>query len=245
MRNNHFIKTQIVLAALVATVIAPVSIFAQQRTAARTATSIKDSDIYVPDAVLEPSLTKKEASELLKDYIAAFGNSDMPKSYAAFAKEPEKYKRIGGRQLKSCLGNLFNYIFDTTIKPDSSGRNAVNPELMEVTEATEAWFRALYNKALELNEPATMMDKAIRTQNATLYTQATKAYADKFEELNKFAKKPERLDAATLKRLTETNKARRKKEYIALRKQQIIEEEAAAKRALEEEMKKAASSKNK
>ena len=54
MRNNHFFKTQIVMAAIVATVIAPFCAFSQQKTAART-TTIKDSDIYVPDKVLEPS----------------------------------------------------------------------------------------------------------------------------------------------------------------------------------------------
>ena len=242
MRNNHFFKTQILLAALAAAVIAPISAFTQQRPAARTST-IKDSDIYVPEKVLEPSLTKKEASDLLKEYIAAFGDSDMPRSYEAFAKDPDKYKRIGSRQLKSSLGNLYNYIFDASLRKKESDPAPVNPELMEVTEATEGWFRKLYNQALELNEPAAMMDKAIRLKNATMYTQATKAYADKLDELNKFVKKPERLDAAALKRLTEANRARRKAVYLELRKQQLLEQEAAAKAALEEEMKKAKSSK--
>ena len=242
MRNNHFFKTQILLAALAAAVIAPISAFTQQRPAARTST-IKDSDIYVPEKVLEPSLTKKEASDLLKEYIAAFGDSDMPRSYEAFAKDPDKYTRIGSRQLKSSLGNLYNYIFDASLRKKESDPAPVNPELMEVTEATEGWFRKLYNQALELNEPAAMMDKAIRLKNATMYTQATKAYADKLDELNKFVKKPERLDAAALKRLTEANRARRKAVYLELRKQQLLEQEAAAKAALEEEMKKAKSSK--
>ena len=116
---------------------------------------------------------------------------------------------------------------------------------MEVTEATEAWFKKLYNKALELNEPAEMMDKAIRLKNANLYTQATKLYAERLDELNKFVKKPERLDAAKLQALIEANKARRKAEYIAMRKKQIIEQEEAARKALEEETKKAAASKKK
>ena len=231
MRNNHFFKTQILLAALAATLIAPVCAFAQQKPAART-TAIKDSDIYVPDSVLEPSYTKKDASEMLKECIAAFGDSDMPRTYEAFAREPDKYKRIGTRQLQSAMGNLYNYVHD--------------PEIQEVTGVTDGWLKSLYNKALELKEPAALMDKAIRTKNAAMYTQATKGYAEKFDELNKFAKKtPERLSAEAHKRLTEANKAQRKKNYIALRKQQILEQEAAAKKALEEDLKKASGSRNK
>ena len=230
MRNNHFFKTQILLAALAATLIAPICAFSQQKPAARTAASIKDSDIYVPDKVLEPSYTKKDASDLLKEYIAAFGDSDMPKSYEAFAKEPDKYKRIGTRQLKSAMVNLYNYVKD--------------PELQEVTGASDAWFKNLYNKALELNEPAELMDKAIRLKNATMYTQATKLYAEKYDELNKFVKKgPERLSPEKLKQITEANKAKRRAEYIALRKKQIIEQEEAARKALEEELKAAGAKK--
>jgi len=225
MRNNHFFKTQIVMAAIVATVIAPFCAFSQQKTAART-TTIKDSDIYVPDKVLEPSYTKKDASDMLKEYIAAFGDCDMPNSYAVFAKNPDKYKRIGTRQLQSAMGNLYNYVHD--------------PEIQEVTGATDAWFRALYNKALELKEPAELMDKAIRLKSETMYTQAAKAYAEKLDELNKFAKKgAERLSAEQLKKIVEANKAKRKAEYIAQRKKQILEQEAAAKKDLEEELKKA------
>ena len=243
MRNNHFFKTQILLAALAAAVIAPICAFAQQKPAARTAASIKDSDIYVPDSVLEPSFTKKEASDMLKEYIAAFGDTDMPRTYEAFAKDPDKYKRIGTRPMKSALVNLYNYIFDTTVKANGSKTTEVSSELMEVTEASEAWFKNLYNKALELNEPAELMDKAIRLKNASMYTQATKLYADRYDELNKFVKKPERLDAARLTRLKETNKARRKAEYIALRKKQILEQEEAARKALEEELKAAGAKK--
>jgi len=245
MRNNHFFKTQILLAALAAAVIAPIFAFAQQKPAARTAASIKDSDIYVPNSVLEPPFTKKEASDILKEYIDAFGDSDMPRSYEAFARDPDKYKRIGSRQLKSAMVNLYNYIFDVSFRKKGSDTIPVSPDLMEVTEATEAWFKKLYNKALELNEPAEMMDKAIRLKNANLYTQATKLYAERLDELNKFAKKPERLDAAKLQTLTESNKARRKAEYIAMRKKQILEQEEAARKALEEETKKAAASKKK
>jgi hypothetical protein len=245
MRNNHFFKTQILLAALAAAVIAPICAFSQQKPAARTAASIKDSDIYVPDKVLEPSYTKKEASDLLKECIAAFGDSDMPNSYDVFAKNPDKYKRIGTRQLKSALVTLYNYIFDTTVKSNGSKTSQVSPELMEVTEASDAWFKNLYNKALELNEPAELMDKAIRQKNATMYTQAKKAYDAKCDELNKFVKKPERLDAAKLKQLAEANKAKRKAEYIALRKKQILEQEELARKALEEELKQASGSKKK
>ena len=243
MRNNHFFKTQLLLAALAATLIAPVSVFTQQKTAARTAASIKDSDIYVPEKVLEPSYTKKEASDLLKEYIDAFGDSDMPRTYEAFARDPDKYKRIGTRQLKASLGNLYNYIFDSTAKAGSSGAVPVSAELMEVTEAKDTWFRNLYNKALELNESAKMMDNAIRLKNATMYTQATKAYTEKLDELEKFAKKPERLDNAALARLKEANRAKRKADYIAQRKQQILEQEAAAKQALDEELKRSSSKK--
>ena len=232
MRNNHFFKTQILLAALAAAVIAPICAFAQQKPAARTAASIKDSDIYVPDKVLEPPYTRKEASDLLKEYIAAFGDSDMPNSYEVFAKNPDKYKRIGSRQLKSAMVNLYGYVKDSDIQ--------------EVTEATDNWFKNLYNKALELNEPAKMMDNAIRLKNATMYTQATKAYAEKYDELKAFVRKsPERLSAEQLKKITEANKARRKAEYIALRKKQILEQEEAARKAIEEETKKAAASSKK
>ena len=224
MRNNHFFKTQLLLAALAATLLIPVSTFSQQRSSSKT-TTIKDSDIYVPDKVLEPSYTKKEASDLLKEYIAAFGDSDMPESYEVFARDPDKYKRIGTRQLQAAMGNLYNYVHD--------------PDIQEVTGYKDSWFRALYNKALELKEPAALMDKAIRLKNATLYTQAAQAYAAKYDELQRFSKKPERLSAEQLRRLTEANKAKRRAEYIALRKQQILDQEAAAKKAAEDEMKKA------
>ena len=230
MRNNHFFKTQILLAALAAAVIAPFCAFSQQKTAARTAASIKDSDIYVPDKVLEPSYSRKEASDMLKECIAAFGDTDMPNSYEVFAKDPNKYKRIGTRQLQSAMGNLYNYVHD--------------PEIQEVTGVTDGWLKSLYNKALELKEPAELMDKAIRLKNATLYAQATKGYAEKYDELQKFVKKtPDRLSAEALKRITDANKAKRKADFIALRKKQIIEQEAAAKKALEEELKKASGSK--
>ena len=226
MRNNHFFKTQILLAALAAAVIAPFCAYAQQKTSARTATTIKDSDIYVPDKVLEPSYTRKDASDMLKECIAAFGDSDMPNSYEVFAKDPNKYKRIGTRQLQSAMGNLYNYVHD--------------PEIQEVTGVTDGWIKSLYNKALELKEPAELMDKAIRLKNATMYAQATKGYAEKYDELQKFVKKtPDRLSAEALKRITDANKAKRKADFIALRKKQIIEQEAAAKKALEEELKKA------
>ena len=230
MRNNHFFKTQILLAALAAAVIAPFCAFSQQKTAARTAATIKDSDIYVPDKVLEPSYTRKEASDMLKECIAAFGDTDMPRSYEVFAKDPDKYKRIGTRQLQSAMGNLYTYVHD--------------PEIQEVTGVTEGWLKALYNEALELKEPAEKMDKAIRAKNATLYTQATTGYAEKYDELQKFVRKtPDRLSAEALKKLTDANKAKRKADFIALRKKQILEQEAAAKKALDEELKKASGSK--
>ena len=232
MRNNHFFKTQLLLAALAATLLVPVSTFAQQRTATSKTTTIKDSDIYVPEKVLEPSYTKKEAAELLKQYVAAFGDSDMPRTYEAFAKEPEKFKRIGTRQLQAAMGNLYNFVKD--------------PDLQEVTEVADKWYKDLYNKALELKEPAALMDKAIRLQNASMYTQATKDYAAKYDELKKYADgKRTRIDSATLAKIKESNKAKRKAEYIALRKKEIMEAEAAAKKAVEEELKKQSASKKK
>lgn len=229
MRNNHFFKTQILLAALAAAVIAPIFAFSQQRGSART-TTIKDSDIYVPDRVLEPSYTKKDASDMLKEYIAAFGDSDMPTSYEVFAKNPEKYKRIGTRQLQAAMGNLYNYVHD--------------PEIQEVTGVSDTWLRALYNKALELKEPAALMDKAIRLKNASMYAEAAKGYTEKYDELQKFVKKtPERLSAEQLKKITDANKAKRRAEYLELRKKQILEQEAAAKKA-QDDLKKA-SGKNK
>jgi len=231
MRNNHFFKTQLLLAALAATLLVPVSTFAQQKTAART-TTIKDSDIYVPDKVLEPSFTKKEAAEFLKQYVEAFGDSDMPRTYEAFAKEPEKFKRIGTRQLQAAMGNLYNFVKD--------------PELQEVTEVSDKWYKDLYNKALELKEPAAQMDKAIRTRSAALYAQARKDYDAKFDELKKFAdKKGTRIDSAALAKIKEANRAKRKAEYIAIRKQQIMEAEEAARKAAEEEIKKQTASKKK
>lgn len=232
MRNNHFFKTQLLLAALAATLLIPVSAFAQQRTATSKTTTIKDSDIYVPDKVLEPSYTKKEAAELLKQYIAAFGDSDMPRTYEAFAKEPEKFKRIGTRQLQAAMGNLFNFVKD--------------PDLLEVTEVAEKWYKDLYNKALELKEPAALMDKAIRMQNASMYTQATKDYAAKYDELRKFAdKKGPRIDAATLAKIKETNREKRKRDYIDQRKKELMEADAAAKKDLEDLQKKQPASKKK
>ena len=232
MRNNHFFKTQLLLAALAATLLVPVSTFAQQRTAASKTTTIKDSDIYVPEKVLEPSYTKKEAAELLKQYIAAFGDSDMPRTYEAFAKEPEKFKRIGTRQLQAAMGNLFNFVKD--------------PDLLEVTEVAEKWYKDLYNKALELKEPAALMDKAIRLQNASMYTQATKDYAAKYDELKKYAdKKGTRIDAATLAKIKEANREKRKRDYIDQRKKELMEADAAAKKDLEEMQKKQSASKKK
>ncbi len=230
MRNNHFFKTQILLAAIAAAVIAPFCAFSQQKTAPRTAASIKDSDIYVPDKALEPSYTRKEASDILKEYIAAFGDTDMPRTYEVFARNPEKYKRIGSRQIKSAMANLYSYVKDS--------------EIQEVTEATDTWFKNLYNKALELNEPAKMMDNAIRLKNAKMYEQAKTLYDEKLNELNKFVKKtPDRLSTAELKKITDANRAKRRAEYIALRKKQIIEQEEAARKALEEENKAAGSKK--
>ena len=232
MRNNHFFKTQLLLAALAATLLVPVSTFAQQRTASSKTTTIKDSDIYVPEKVLEPSYTKKEAAELLKQYIAAFGDSDMPRTYEAFAKEPEKFKRIGTRQLQAAMGNLYNFVKD--------------PELQEVTEVADKWYKDLYNKALELKEPAALMDKAIRLQNASMYTQATKDYAAKYDELKKYADgKRTRIDSATLAKLKEANKEKRRRDYLDLRKKEIMEKDAAAKKELEELQKKQSASKKK
>ena len=233
MRNNHFFKTQLVLAALAAALIAPVSVFAQQKTAARTTTTIKDSDIYVPDKVLEPSYTRKEAEELLKQYIEAFGDSDMPRTYEAFAKEPDKYvRRIGTRQLQGHMSGLYNFVKD--------------PEIQEVTEVSDKWYNELYNKALTLKEPAALMDKAIRLKSASMYAQATKEYAEKYEELKKFAaKKGTRIDAATHKKMVEANRAKRKAEYIALRKKEMMEADAAAKQELEEMKKQSSSNKKK
>ena len=232
MRNNHFFKTQLLLAALAATLLIPVSTLAQQRSATSKTTTIKDSDIYVPDKVLEPPYTKKEAAELLKQYIAAFGDSDMPRTYEAFAKEPEKFKRIGTRQLQAAMGNLFNFVKD--------------PDLLEVTEVAEKWYKDLYNKALELKEPAALMDKAIRLQNASMYTQATKDYAAKYDELKKYAdKKGTRIDAATLAKIKEANREKRKRDYIDQRKKELMEADAAAKKDLEEMQKKQSASKKK
>lgn len=222
MRNNHFFKTQLLMAALAAAVLAPVFAFSQQKAATRT---IKDSDIFVPDAVLQPAYNKKDASDMLKECIAAFSDSNMPVSYEVFARNPDKYKRIGAFHLKSNLNNLYSLIHD--------------PDFQEVTGVTGDWIKNLYAKARELEAPADLMDKAISRKSAALYTQAAKGYAEKYEELDKFMRKPDRLDSAALKKLADANKAKRKADYIALRKKQILEKEAAEKKALEEELKKA------
>ena len=232
MRNNHFFKTQLLLAALAATLLVPVSTFAQQRTATSKTTTIKDSDIYVPDKVLEPAYTRKEATELLKQYVAAFGDSDMPRTYEAFAKDPDSFRRIGTRQLQAAMSNLYDFVKD--------------PDLQEVTEVSDKWYKELYNKALELKEPAALMDKAIRLRSASMYTQATKEYTDKFEELKKFAdKKGTRIDSATLAKLKEANRAKRKADYIALRKKEMMEADEAARKDLEAAQKKQSASKKK
>ena len=222
MRNNHFFKTQLLMAALAAAVLAPVFAFSQQKAATRT---IKDSEIFVPDAILQPSYTKKDASDLLKECIAAFKDSDMPTSYEVFAKNPDKYKRVGAFQLKANLNSLYSLIND--------------PDFQEVTGVTDTWIKNLYAKAREMEAPAALMDKAISLKNASMYTQAAKGYAEKFEEMEKFARKPDRLDSAQLKKIVDANKAKRKADYIAMRKKQILEKEAAAKKALDEELKKA------
>ena len=221
MRNNHFFKTQLLMAALAAAVFAPVLAFSQQK-AART---IKDSEIFVPDSVLQPAYNKKDASDMLKECIAAFSDSDMPVSYEVFARNPDKYKRIGAFHLKSNLNNLYSLIHD--------------PDFQEVTGVTSDWIKSLYAKARELEAPAELMDKAISQKSAALYAQAAKGYAGKFDELEKFIRKPDRLDSAALKKLADANKARRKADYIELRKKQILEKEAAEKKALEDELKKA------
>ena len=165
---------------------------------------------------------------MLKECIAAFGDTDMPRSYEVFAQDPDKYKRIGTRQLKSALGNLYNYVKD--------------PEIQEVTGVADSWLRALYNQALELKEPAELMDKAIRLKNAALYEQATKGYAEKYDELQKFVKKtPDRLSAEALKRLTDANRAKRRDQYIEEHEKYLKEREEAAKRDLEEAQKKSSS----
>ena len=230
MRNNHFFKTQILLAALAAAVIAPFCAFSQQKTAARTTAAKDNSNYYVPESVLKPSYTRKEASDMLKECIAAFGDTDMPRSYEVFAEDPDKYKRIGTRQLQSAMGNLYNYVHD--------------PEIQEVTGVADSWLKALYNKALELKEPAELMDKAIRLKNAALYDQATKGYAEKYDELQKFVRKtPDRLSAEALKRLTDANRAKRRDQYIEEHEKYLKEREEAAKKDLEEALKKSSGSK--
>lgn len=229
MLTKHYFKTQILLAALAAAVIAPICAFSQQKPAART---IKDSDIYVPDRFLEPSYTRKEAMEILRDCVATFGDTDMPRTYEAYVKDPDKFEKpIGEYQVKSAMVSLKSCVKE--------------PEIQEAIGATAGWYDELIKKAEALNEPAALLDKAIRLRNSAMYTQATKAYAAKFSELEKFAKKPDRMDAAKLKKLVEDNKARRKAEYIALRKKQILEEEAAAQEDLQEELKKTSASKKK
>ena len=141
------------------------------------------------------------------------------------------------------MGMLYNFIFDPEAKPDSEGRQPVDTELIEVTGVKPEWFKTLYNKALELNEPAAMMDKAILQKDSALYTKATKGYAEKYEALQDFAKKTERLDSASRTRIAEANKAKRRAEYIEQRKKKMMEEEAAARQALQEAQKKSSSKK--
>ena len=162
MRNNHFIKTQILLAALAAAVIAPISAYSQQRTGTSRPV-IKDSDIYVPNKVLEPSITEKEAKTMLKEYIEVFDASELPKTYDEYIRQEDKNHRIGSRQCQAALNNLENFIFDASAKTEKAAHALVNLEILEVTEFSDAWYGDLFAKAESLKGPAKEMDKAVRT----------------------------------------------------------------------------------
>lgn len=245
MRNNHFIKTQLLLAALAAAVIAPISAFSQQRTGTSRPV-IKDSDIYVPNKVLEPSFTDKEAKEMLKGYVEVFDASELPRTYDEYLRQEDKNNRIGSRQFQTALRNLENFIYDATAKPDDKGRYPVNLELQEVTGYSDAWYNELFQKADALGSAAKEADKAVRTKNADSFTQACKKYAQQYEELERFRKAPRKLSAARLKQITDSNREKRRRDYIAQRKKQMLEE-YEAQRAAEEALNRAAgaSKKNK
>jgi len=238
MRNNHFIKTQILLAAFAAAVIAPICAFSQQRTGTSRPV-IKDSDIYVPNKVLEPSITDKEAKEMLKDYIEIFDASQMPKTYDAYLLQEDKNNRIGTRQFQTALNNLSNFIFDATAKPDEKGRYPVSLELQEVTGYSDAWYSALYEKADAMSKSAKDVDKAVRTKNAALFAQACKDYSRLYDDLEKYRKAPKKLSATRLKQITDSNREKRRRDYIAQRKKQMMEE-YEAQRAAEEALNRAA-----
>ena len=238
MRNNHFFKTQIVLAALAAVIIAPICAFSQQKT---TVKPIKDSDIYVPDSALEPSCTRQQVSEDLREYINSLDYDGMVKTYGRYAKDPAQYRVIGTRQFDSVLGNLYNYIFDTSVKPDASNHRPVNPEILEVTGWSDDWFKNLYNMVVEMNTFVVQLDKAIRMKNASLYSKAMDGYTQKYDDIKAFIKKkPTALDPVKHKQITAANRAKRKADFIAQRKVQLMKEDAE-RLALENE-KKASSS---
>ena len=246
MRNNHFFKTQILMAALAAAVIAPFCAFSQQRTAARTATTIKDSDIYVPDKVLQPSFTEKEAKDLLKECIQAFDPAELPKTYEEYLRQEDKNRRIGSRQCQSSLISLRSFIFDDSAgsKQDASGLPPVSPEIMEVTGFSDTWYKELYAKAGKLKKSADEVDKAVRMKNASLFAQACRQYAQDYDALEAFRKKPERLSTTRRKQIEDSNREKRRKVYIAQRKEQIMEEYEAH-RAAEAELNRAAGSSKK
>ena len=247
MRNNHFFKTQILLAALAAAVIAPIYAFSQQRTGASRPV-IKDSDIYVPDKVLQPSFTEKEAKDLLKECIQAFDPAELPKTYEEYLRQEDKNRRIGSRQCQSSLISLRSFIFDDSAggKLDASGLPPVSPEIMEVTGFSDTWYKELYAKAGKLKKSADEVDKAVRMKNAALFAQACRQYAQDYDALEAFRKKPGKLSDTRRKQIADSNKAKRKREYIDQRKKQMMEE-YEAQRAAEAELNRAAgaSKKNK
>ncbi|MBR5095857.1 MAG: hypothetical protein IK094_01975, partial [Treponema sp.] len=88
------------------------------------------------------------------EYVKAFDPSNLPKSF----DEKDQNRRRCARQCQGSLGNLYNLIFDATAKANEAGNYPVSLELQEVTKYSDVWFKKLYNKARELNGPATEID---------------------------------------------------------------------------------------
>ncbi len=198
-----------------------------QKTAAKTSSkkgaAAEEEYIEVPEAILRPNITKKQANELIKHYIDVFKDNDMPSNLKQYREKPEKYKKISGTKTKNAIKNLYNFIH----KNDSENKGAIDTDLIETTEADPNWFVQLYTIAGKTQNGADAMDQALAVGDPIKYENALRHYQDSVSEIDKFMdKKPTKLDAAKLKNLVEANRERRRKAYIAQYKKLVAEKAA-------------------
>lgn len=210
-------------------------------TTTKKASADDDERINVPEAALKPRITKKEVEDLLKKYVNAFTEPDMPATLKQYKENPEKYTRITKSRAISNIRGIANFIRDARV----SGVNAVNPDILEVTATDPSWFLQIYEAAKKVETPATAMDKALSSGSETAYVAALKAYKDAVNEVtDQLRVKPTKLDSAKLKALVESNQKRRREAYIEGYKK-LVEDKAAEldrqQKAIEEANKKASS----